>query len=94
MYKRQDQPVSPSAEHIQINSGDTIRIDAAGVGPLALRVILASTDLNQQFQRADLPGGPVSLQAFSGSPGSYILVIETTWPQGRATYYFRLQIVG
>ncbi len=89
-----DQPVSPSAEHIQINSGDTIRIDAAGVGPLSLSVILASTDLSQQFQRTDLPGSPISLQTFSGSPGNYVLAVETTWPQGRATYYFRLQIVG
>lgn len=89
-----DQPVSPSADHVQINSGDTIRIDAAGVGPLSLSVILASTDLSQQFQRADLPGSPISLQTFSGSPGNYVLVVETTWPQGQATYYFRLQIVG
>ncbi len=91
-----DQPISPEGERILLNSGDTLRIDAAQGGPPAMAVTLRSTDLSQEYQRTELTGNAtaISLHTITGAPGNYTLVVEADWPQGTATYYFRLQIMG
>ncbi len=91
-----DSPASPESERILLNSGDTIRLDAEAGGPLTMTVILASSDLAQEYQRTELAGSStaVSLHTISAAAGNYVLVVETTWPDSTATYYFRLQVVG
>ncbi len=89
-----DAPASPESERILVASGDTIRLDAEGTGPFSMTITLSSSDRSQEFQRVELPGSNISLYTIVGNPGNYVLVIDTVWPEGTATYYFRLQIVG
>lgn len=89
-----DAPASADSERVLVGNNSTIRIDSAGDGPLSMVFILGSSDQSEEFQRVEMPGSNVALFTISGEPGNYTLTIDTVWPEGTATYYFRLQIVG
>jgi cell division septation protein DedD len=89
-----DIPATAGSERLLIMSGVTLRIDAENNGPESMTVSLRSTDLSAEFQRDTIPGNAVSLHTVSGNPGNYVLHIEAQWPDGVASYYFRLQITG
>ena len=85
-------PGSARSMRIQVKDGDTVRIDAIEGVPTSLRFALKSNDLSQEFDSAEIPGNTLSLYAVEGETGSYVLAISAEWPDGTATYYFRVQI--
>ncbi len=89
-----DLPATAESERILVANGDTIRVDLASPGPSSLSLALANNSLTQEINRTELAGSTIALYTVSGDPGNYILVVSAQWPEGLATYYFRLQIQG
>ncbi len=87
-------PATAQSERILVANGDTIRIDLASPGPSIISLALANNSLTQEINRTDLAGSTMALYTVSGDAGNYILVVSAQWPNGVATYYFRLQIQG
>lgn len=87
-------PATAQSERILVANGDTIRIDLASPGPSSISLALANNSLSQELNRTDLAGSTIALYTVSGNAGNYILVVSAQWPNGVATYYFRLQIQG
>lgn len=81
-------------QQITLVSGDTVRIDSADGGPSQMTFVLTNTGQTEEFDRLAIPGNSIALYTVSAEPGTYLLAIETTWPDATATYYFRLEITG
>ncbi len=79
---------------LEVNSGDTIRIDSAEGGPRSMTITLLNTARTREFGRLQIPGNPIALYDVTVAPGSYVLRVETDWPQATAIYEFRLEVTG
>jgi len=84
--------VAAEGESLEAATGDTIRVDSAEGGPRSMAFVLLDSAGTRELGRMQIPGNPIALYDVLAGPGSYVLRVETVWPQATATYEFRLDV--
>lgn len=89
-----NQPLDPPIQRIAAAPGTIAQVIFRGARPGSVIASLLTPDGETLLNLTRLPADNVSLYTFPASSGAYLLAIEIVFPQGSATYLFRLAISG
>jgi hypothetical protein len=85
-------PYNAAAERIFASPGDTAQIVFKGPRPTAITVSTRSADGITLINQQSLPPDNLVLYIVQDMPGNFVLSVEIVWPQGKATYFYRLTV--
>ena len=85
-------PYNAAAERIFAAPGDTAQVVFKGPRPTAITVSVLSADGITLINKQPLPPDNLVLYTLQDMPGNFVLSVEIVWPQGKATYFYRLTI--
>lgn len=89
-----NQPANANAPRVVALPNDAAQIAFQGPRPTAIQVSILTSDGVKTISSTALPPDNLSLYTLPANAGSYVLAIEITYPSGKATYYYRLDITG
>ncbi len=87
-----NRPSNASVERVFAAPGDVAQINFPGPRPTTLSVSLLSSDATQVIDKQTLTPDNLVLYMLPTTPGSFVLSVDVTWPNGKSTYYYRLVI--
>jgi hypothetical protein len=87
-----NRPSNAAVERIFAAPGDAAQINFGGPRPTTINVSLLSSDATSQISKTSVSPDNLILIGLPTEPGSYVLTVEISWPNGKATYYYRLVI--
>jgi hypothetical protein len=85
-------PYNAAAERVLAAPGDTAQVVFKGPRPTAITVSILSADGIGLINKQSLPPDNLALYILQQLPGNFVLSVEIVWPQGKATYFYRLTI--
>jgi hypothetical protein len=86
-------PLDSSSPLVVATAGSDVQVQFNGPQPVSELITLLNADASKVIaQQPITPPNPLILYALPTKPGLYALYVAVQWPQGQATYIFRLQI--